>query len=347
MMILMPYVAYERETGIYLNTDKTIGFAWKCQLRVSSGDETDEARKLLPFFDLPEGSVLQFMLYADPEYLLVVSVKLVVDEKIEISEALDIRERVFNALKNLELHPKPQTPQDFINFMSKIFTGAKTKHAYNDEKPIKKQCIPSNTKMELNWNELKFNQRILNCLIPRRVPEDIEKNTVKELIKNFFNFPNTPGRLNTSFLYAINIVFENKSPGPETEISKKIQKFAPGLNPQIPARNENKLYLNALPIFWIISKFAPEAINNLAKAKLLFGLSGITAHEEKELLTPLFIASLPFGVYNQQNSFKSIDRGFVLNREVALEFLPLHIKNSQLFIQEKKYADAIKNSDSV
>jgi len=52
---------------------------------------------------------------------------------------------------------------------------------------------------------------------------------------------------------------------------------------------------------------------------------GFEAHEEKEILTPLFVASMPFGVYTAQNSFKSMNRGFAVAWGEAVKFLPLQV----------------------
>ncbi|MFZ2634209.1 MAG: TraC family protein [Desulfosalsimonadaceae bacterium] len=323
MANLMPYVAHDTEMEMYLNTDETVGFAWKCQPLVAS--ETAPNKQLQPVFDfnMPEGSVLQFMLCADPDYSLVVSVKFDVDEKIEVQEALDIRDLISNELKKMQLNPQPQTPQDFIDFTRKIFTGNNEKKIYNDEKPIKRQCIPDETKIELNWNEIKFNARVLNCLTLRLIPEEVEIASVQELLEGFFKFSNTPEKYSASCLYALNIVFDKKSAKPESEISKRIKKFAPGFT--FPAKTENKANLTILPSFWLISKSASEAASNLKDLKKTIERCGFEAHEEKEILTPLFVASIPFGVYTAQNSFKSMNRGFVLTWEDAVKFLPLQV----------------------
>jgi hypothetical protein len=270
---------------------------------------------------MPDDSVLQFMLCADPDYLFIVSVKLTVDNKIEVQEAIDIRDLVFNELKKMKLNPQPQTPQGFIDFSRKLISGSDEKKAYNDKKPIKKQCIPKETKIELNWNELKFNERVLNCLTLRMVPDGVESASVQGLIESFFDFFNAPEKQSASSFYTLNIVFNQNPAKPESEISKKIKKFAP--NFLMPGQTENERKLTVLPSFWLISGSESESISNLKNLKQTMEQKGFATHEEKEILTPLFIVSMPLGLYLAQNAFKSLNRGFFLAWDQAVKFFPL------------------------
>lgn len=320
---LLPYVAYEHETRIYLNTDETIGFAWKCQT-FADHRKTDESASLLSGLELPESSVLQFMVYADPEISFIVSLKLSVNDTIELEAALGFRDQVSETLKELNLKPRPQTPQDFIDFTSKLFTGNDLDIAYNDEKPIKKQCIPAGIQIEINWKELKLNQRVFNCLTPRMIPEEFESDRAAALIKEFFDFSKDQQSL--SYIYTLNIVFEKPSQRLETEISKKIKKFAPGLFSNSPTKKEEQLQLKVLPVFGVFSD-PLEAERNLSSVKREMDLKEIIAQEEKELLTSLFIGSLPFGIYNINDNFRSMNRGFVLTWEDIIKFLPVYTSN--------------------
>ena len=62
----LPYVSYDRETGVYCNQDDTIGFLWECLPLAFAGMKTVNILEGLFRAGLPENSVLQFILYADP-----------------------------------------------------------------------------------------------------------------------------------------------------------------------------------------------------------------------------------------------------------------------------------------
>ncbi|MBU0991726.1 MAG: type IV secretion system protein TraC [Proteobacteria bacterium] len=62
----LPYVAYGEDERLYVNTDETIGFIWECTPLVYAGEQTFSNLSGLFSTGVPEGSILQFMLYADP-----------------------------------------------------------------------------------------------------------------------------------------------------------------------------------------------------------------------------------------------------------------------------------------
>jgi len=62
----LPYIAYDDESEIYLNSDNTYGFLWECTPLVYAGTSTFEVLQGLFTAAIPEKSVLQFILYADP-----------------------------------------------------------------------------------------------------------------------------------------------------------------------------------------------------------------------------------------------------------------------------------------
>ena len=62
----LPYIAYDPETRIYQNADGSRGLMWEC-LPLWFSDK-NIAKTLTGLFrmNLPQGSVMQFILYADP-----------------------------------------------------------------------------------------------------------------------------------------------------------------------------------------------------------------------------------------------------------------------------------------
>lgn len=62
----LPYISYDPDTGVYVNQDNTIGFLWECLPLAFAGMKTVNVLEGLFRAGLPEGSVLQFILYADP-----------------------------------------------------------------------------------------------------------------------------------------------------------------------------------------------------------------------------------------------------------------------------------------
>jgi len=63
----LPWIAYDPATRVYLNTDNTVGCMWECVPLCFAGDPTQTALEGLFRIGFPEGSVLQFTLFADPD----------------------------------------------------------------------------------------------------------------------------------------------------------------------------------------------------------------------------------------------------------------------------------------
>lgn len=63
----LPWVSWDPETRLYLNQDGTVGFIWECVPLVFAGEKDFETLSgLFRLPQIPEGSVLQFLLCADP-----------------------------------------------------------------------------------------------------------------------------------------------------------------------------------------------------------------------------------------------------------------------------------------
>lgn len=62
----LPYYAYDPDTKTYYNSDETIGFIWECIPLVSADDDIFGLLEGLFTSGMPNGAVMQFILYADP-----------------------------------------------------------------------------------------------------------------------------------------------------------------------------------------------------------------------------------------------------------------------------------------
>ncbi|MBI3803495.1 MAG: TraC family protein [Nitrospirae bacterium] len=61
----LPWLAYDEKTNLYYNSDETVGAIWECAPLAFAGSRTQTTLEALFRIDFPEGSILQFILYAD------------------------------------------------------------------------------------------------------------------------------------------------------------------------------------------------------------------------------------------------------------------------------------------
>ncbi|MBI3753969.1 MAG: TraC family protein [Deltaproteobacteria bacterium] len=62
----LPWIAFDRDTGRYCNTDQTTGFIWECSPLSFASNNIALTFEGLFRIGLPDRSVIQFILYADP-----------------------------------------------------------------------------------------------------------------------------------------------------------------------------------------------------------------------------------------------------------------------------------------
>jgi len=62
----LPWIAYEPKKQIYLNTDNTFGMMWECAPLAFASETSIKTLEGLFRVNLPEGSLMQFILFADP-----------------------------------------------------------------------------------------------------------------------------------------------------------------------------------------------------------------------------------------------------------------------------------------
>ena len=61
-----PWRMWDEQHQCFDNNDKTIGWLWELQPLAFAGESTVKNMEILLNIDLPENSVIQFILFADP-----------------------------------------------------------------------------------------------------------------------------------------------------------------------------------------------------------------------------------------------------------------------------------------
>ena len=378
-----PYGTYSPEEQLYINTDETIGFIWECKPLVYAGDQTFKILEGLFSAGMPEGSVLQFMLYADPDidyilekhkslktrkdsiidkstdsiikmfregttgiknfqgipvrnFRLIVSLKIPAKADLTRKTLLDIRDIVFEVLKGSQLGPRPVEPETFLNLMLKLFNDNPPRWAtFDDKKPIKKQCILPETKIETSWKEIKVGERFFRCMTPKKLPVDVDSLTANHLTGDIWGFKSDTTQINNPFIFTVNCIFENLKSQLHTKCNFVLQQKAAGsLAPSFIRKQEEYLwatgeiergtpFVRIMPIFWHISPDEATAGETAARAKRMWEAKGFTTQEDRGILNILLVSALPFGLYNTQKNVEFIERDFIVHSPAAVKFLPV------------------------
>lgn len=379
----LPYVSYAQEERLYINTDDTIGFIWECTPLVYAGEETYETLSGVFSAGIPEGSILQFMLYADPSiefildafrknkirqtpltqtvtdsicrmyqegvggvenlqgipvrnFRLMVSLKIPLKANLSAKELYDIRDIISEILKGAGLSPRETNPESLINLLMKLFNdNPKEWTEYDDTRPIGKQIILSETKIETNWREILVNDRYYKCMTPKKLPVEVDSLTANILTGDIWGLVSDANQYKGPYIFTVNYIFESLSSKLHFKCNfvlgqKKIGSLAASLERKqeeykwaTDQIERGSTFVRVMPLFWMCSKNAPAASENMARAKRIWESKGFTTQEDRGILKILFISALPFGLYNTQQNIEFIERDFILNGDVAARFAPV------------------------
>jgi conjugal transfer ATP-binding protein TraC len=165
----LPYVAYDQKEELYYNNDDTIGYIFECDPLSFAGESTADTLKGLFRIGLPENSVVQFILYADPRITPILN--------------------SFKAFKKRKLNIIEAATDNFISFLKKA-----SEEGLKEVSNIPVRChrlfisvkIPLAKAKNLSLQEIKHNiQEILSGAgLP---PASVKPGVLLDTLRRIFN----------------------------------------------------------------------------------------------------------------------------------------------------------------
>ncbi len=383
----LPYVAYDPETKLYFNQDDTVGYLWECSPLIYAGNDTFEMLEGMLNMGLPEGTCLQFILYADSHYkhmldayktdkaatrrnmllrgviegtaefyqeahdglpqcqgIPVRNFRLFVTMKFDRKHAIktnprDLRDAVAEILKGCQLFPSFVEPEELIRTMAELINDRdfhEVSDMYDDSREIKDQIVLGDTPITNNWSNLKVGEKTLKCLSPKKMPTELNVLFMNYVCGDIWGMRSDTNQIQVPFLLCVNIVIDKKiKPKLHAKCNFLLQQeFAGSLAPTLARKQSEYLwavdeiekgtaFVRVIPTMWIISKDDDEAGQAFARTRRLWESKGAVMQEEKGLLDVMFLASLPFGLYNVGDNVEMIGRDMICDASSAVKFLPV------------------------
>lgn len=409
----LPWVAYNPTRKIYYNTDETIGFLFECAPMSFAGEDNFKTLETGLFrMGLPDGSVLQFILYADPyidmyldsyrgtkirenkltktamermaeyyisgkdglksmsgiplrNFRLLVSVKMPLNVKKEINYE-DIYSTLYENLKGANLYPQNMEPSDLLALYRRLFNGdredvwspenpkqwydaivtndmnkanetnfKKNFEIYNNNIPIRKQVIASETVIEKKLNHIKIGDKYFRCMTVKTPSPEVYSLQTNELFGGIWGLASDMNQIGTPFMYCLNIIFYDnrmllhkkanfimwqKGFGSmKTILEEKQSEFRDATH----ELEKGTPYVQIIPIMWVWDNSLERASETLSRAKRLWESQGYYMQEDKGIVPILFVSSLPFGMYASQKMLDMLDRDLLAPSATIAEILPI------------------------
>ncbi len=379
----LPYVAYDPETRVYLNSDNTAGFIWECSPLCFAGSKTITTLEGMFRIGFPEKTILQFSLFADDHiepfvsshlsmvkrdsiiareavnaytgfilegtrgveglngiplrnFRLFVSVKMPVDG-IKDGNIRDIEHNINEILQGAFLYPRPFAPQRLLDMMRRFFNdkASLNNDFYDEDLPIKNQIILSETGIASSMSNMKVGEKYFKCLTPKVFPLEVTPMQTNQIFGGIDGIISDAEQYKTPFLYTLNIMFHELKTKIHTKCNLVLQQQAAGsFAPSLMRKKDEYLwatdaiekgtrFVRVMPVLWMWSPDEKEAIEAGMRAKRVWESQGYVMQEDKGILTPLFISSLPFGLYDAGGNIESLERDFIVPVDSVACILPV------------------------
>lgn len=380
----LPWIAFDEDDQFYYNQDSTIGFLWECMpLNFSTENVTKSLEGFLNA-GLPDGSVAQFVLHAEPfigpwldsykslktrngaiveqsaqrfsEYLnagvtgmkhlsgnpirdfrLMVAVKLAPGEGSRFSKAElgNLRSGLYEQLVGAKLAPVTMPPEKLLLWARRLFNDEDIGNDYWDKSlPIRKQILRANVS-EIEFDAVKIGEKIFRCITPQTCPGEIDLLQVNQLLGGIWGMGSDNDQINAPFIYSLNIIYKDMRGALHRKCNHVLMQqgwgsFAPSL-----ARKKDEFtraadelekgtrFLRIMPTLWIYGSQRKKVDEAVKRTRRIWEKSNYVMQEDKGILSPLFIASMPFGLYNLGNNVENLKRYFDVPASTAAAMAPV------------------------
>ena len=380
----LPWEAYDPETEQYALQDGCTAFMWECSPLFFAGESTTKSLEGLFRQGLPERTVLQFVLTAEPHvkplleryaatktregrlvqrmtqelcdfydkgkmglaplagmplrnFRLFVSVKFPTMNDSSGLKLKDVLVNVREVLKSARLDPRPLTPGILLDFMRRLFNDESSANnfSWDENKAIRKQCIFADTEISVDSGQITSGKKIFRCVTPMNFPKEVHAFQTNQLFGGVMGMVSDAEQIRSPFIYSLNVVLKDMKGSLHTKCNfvlgqQGVGSFAPSLmrkkNEYVWAVDEiekGTKFIRVIPTLWVYGEDTEQVSGALARTKQLWEGLGYVMQVDKGILMPLFITSLPGGLFASDSIVSQLDRDFVAPVDATTEILPV------------------------
>ncbi|MEM3265081.1 MAG: TraC family protein [Thermoplasmata archaeon] len=243
-------------------------------------------------------------------------------------------------LKTSYMNPMPLEPSYLLSLLRRLMNSKSSSHnnqlSYDLTKSISKQIIFSETDIEKTFDYLRFGDKYLKCVTPKVFPPNIDILTGANLTGGIMGKISDIDQIKTPFLFAMNIVFDKNlkknirrkcdiilqqqaAASFAVSLGKKKEEFLWAI--EKIENGENFVYI--IPIVWAWGDSIQSCNETISKIKRIWENNGFVMQIDKGILPIMFLSSLPFGTYTDNNNIEKMERHFIVPADSAAPVLPV------------------------
>jgi conjugal transfer ATP-binding protein TraC len=241
-------------------------------------------------------------------------------------------------LKQVGLTPTRVRVGWFLEFMRRLINGRVPQEAqtHSPERYLRRQIIESNTVIRKHKDVLQIGDQWAGCVTPMVLPTngEVVSLSMNQIVGGFAGYTEDSSQMNHRFLWTTSIFFQSTPASIRRKIGiMQAQKAGGGLAKRLHARNiegnmvadelEVHPYCNVITAMWIFGDSKDDVDAGVARAINLWERQKFMMQRDNAVLMPLFISSLPFGLYLQGKNIEVMRRDFEVSVLAAAHFAPI------------------------
>ena len=269
-------------------------------------------------------------------FRLFITVKMPFD-KIKKEEISDLLTTTKEILHGAHLYPQIVKSDAFLLWMRGFFNEYTSDNdfLYNEEIPIRKQVIMAETDVHKSQSHICIGDKVFKCLTPKVMPGVTDFMQTGKLFGGIKGISSDIEQHKTPFLFTLNILFHNLKAALHTKCNLILQQKSFGSLSRTMGRKQEEFtwatdklekgegFFRIVPVFWIWGKSESEALDSSARAKRIWEGQGYVMQEDRFILLPLFISSLPFGFYDVGKNVELLERDFIAPSDTITQLMPV------------------------
>lgn len=286
-------------------------------------------------------------------FRLFVTVKIPVKRKDEGLSPDDIFNSVEEALRGVRLHPEAMDAEAYLAFMRRFFNDKASPQVYvengrgkdlngywDEDVKLSQQIISAEThiRRDKKKNALRIGNRAFKCMTPKAMPQRVSPVQTNQLFGEIEGVSSDTNQINSPFMYTLNIIFQNMNmkihskanwlltSGTIASLSPTLQSKKNEIAWAVKELEDKVQFLRVMPIMWVWENEEDGKKNiaqSFARAWRVMEAQKYLMQEETLLLQPLFIAALPFGLYDHAKNIDELCRDFPAPSTSITPILPI------------------------